>query len=304
MALVTDRGHEQSNFFTSSSRMQVLSRKLKRLGHFFASLATQIDKHEIFLMAASLAYTTALAIAPFVLIILALTSLLDRATQENLVRQLTSSLGQEAAPTIQAIVENADKNSGISGLSSVIGLVVLSVSASALFAQMRLALDKINEHKDEPEASTVWGFIKSRFFSMGLVFAFAFLSIVSLMVSAAIAVLTPASQEVIWRSVALIANFALFATLFSAIYRFVPTDKATWKKCLASGFVSAGFYLIGKVAIGTYLGQAGLGSTYGAAGTFIVFLVWVYYIALTLLVSYQVSKDVLFSNDIATRSPE
>lgn len=266
----------------------------EHLNHFI----DDVDKHDIFTLAGSLAYTTALAIAPFLLILLSVASLLGPELQERLYVNLASSIGEKAGQTILDIVQNTRKNSSFSGWSGLIGFIVLVISASAIFAQLRVALNKINEHEAAKDKSGVWLFFKDRFLSMGLVFGFAFLSIVSMMVSTTIAVVFTAGEGLFWEAISFIVNFAIFSVLFTAIYRVIPSDKLDWRRCRISGMVSAVFYLIGKNLISLYLAHAGLESSYGAAGSLIVFLVWVYYTALTLLTSYEFTKNmVLYKAD-------
>ncbi|AZZ37403.1 hypothetical protein CIK05_11565 [Bdellovibrio sp. qaytius] len=268
--------------------------------HRFLNAVSNANKHDIFVMASSLAYTTALALAPFLLIILSFASLLSPDLQQNIYEGLTVAVGDKIADTILAMIENADKHPKLSGMSGVIGVSVLAISASAIFSNLKIALDKINEHAFTKEASGLWLFVKGRLFSMGLVFGFSFLSVASLVFTMVIAIFYPDGMGAFWGFVSFAVNFSVFALVFSAIYRFVPTDRATWKSCIISGVMSTIFYLVGKKLIGLYLGRAGLESSYGAAGSLIVLLVWVYYTALTLLFSYEFTRDVILKQDLTT----
>ena len=259
----------------------------------FNEFADSIDKHEIFTLAGSLAYTTALAIAPFLLILLSVASLLGPELQEKLYTNLASSIGDKAGQTIIDIVKNTRENSEFSGLSGLIGFVILVISASAIFAQMRVALDKINEHKAAKNKSSIWIFIKDRFLSMGLVFGFAFLSIVSMIISTTIAIVFIGGEGIFWEAISTLVNFVIFSILFMSIFRVIPSDKLEWRRCRISGMVSAVFYLIGKNLISLYLAHAGLESSYGAAGSLVAFLVWVYYTSMTLLISYEFTKNMV-----------
>lgn len=272
---------------------------------FKARLSNAISnasKHDIFVMASSLAYTTALALAPFLLITLSFASLLSPDLQQNIYEGLATAVGEKIAGTILAMIESADSNPKLSGISGVIGVVVLAISASAIFSNLKIALDKINEHAFAKGPSGLWIFVKGKLFSMGLVFGFAFLSVASLVFTMVIAIIYPEGMGFFWGLVSFAVNFSLFALVFSAIYRFVPTDKATYKSCIISGVISTIFYLIGKRVIGLYLGNAGLESSYGAAGSLIVLLVWVYYTALTLLFSYEFTRDVILKKDLTDNS--
>ncbi len=262
------------------------------------SAVSNASKHDIFVMASSLAYTTALAMAPFMLITLSFASLLSPDLQQNIYEGLTTAVGETIAGTILAMIESADKNPNLSGISGFIGIAVLAISASAIFSNLKIALDKINEHAFAKDKSGFWIFLKGKLFSMGLVFGFAFLSVASLVFTMVIAIFYPGGMGFLWGLVSFTVNFSAFALVFTAIYRFVPTDKANLKSCIISGVISTIFYLIGKRIIGLYLGHAGLESAYGAAGSLIVLLVWVYYTALTLLFSYEFTRDVILKKDL------
>lgn len=277
---------KSSSFATATGEKPTLKERAK-------SLFANISKHEILLLAGSLAYTTALSIAPFILILLSFASFLSDSLQSRLYKQLSNVAGAKAGETIQGIIENANKHPSASGISGIIGLIVLAVSASAIFAQLRVSLDKINEHQDTAESSGLMGFLKERFLSVGLVFGFAFLSIASLMVTTVLAMLFEGTEGVIWQAISFAVTFLAFAVLFAAIYRFVPSDTLSWRRCAISGVVSAIFYIIGKALIGIYLAKAGLESSYGAAGSLVVFLAWVFYTTLTILVSYEFSSNLL-----------
>lgn len=257
-----------------------------------------VDRHDIFTLSGSLAYTTALALAPFVLILLSIASILTPDIQDKIYLQLASSIGEKAGQTVIDIVQNAKKNSSFSGISGIIGFVILVISASAIFIQLKVALNKINDHDTSKDKSGFWVFIKDRFLSMGLVFGFAFLSIVSLIASTAISVVFQGTEGIFWQGVSLLVNLIIFSVLFTAIFKVIPSDKLDWRRCRISGIVSAIFYLIGKNLISLYLAHAGLESSYGAAGSLVAFLVWVYYSSLTLLISYEFTRNMVLYQDV------
>ncbi|KYG62545.1 hypothetical protein AZI87_14670 [Bdellovibrio bacteriovorus] len=253
----------------------------------FSNFVDQMGKHEVFILSASIAYTTGLALAPFVLILLSLAALFGDQTREKIFTGFSDVVGKQASGSIQMIVENAERNPTGTGISGVIGFIVLLISASAIFSQLRYALDKINEHKAGEKEQGIMGFVKDRFFSMGLLLGFVFLAIASMLLTTVLTVAFPEQQGWIWQTVAFVVSFVVFSFLFTAIYRFVPSDRMVWKRCAIAGVTSAIFFVIGKTLIGLYLGTAGLEKSYGAAGSIVVFLAWVYYTALTLLVSYE-----------------
>jgi membrane protein len=258
-----------------------------------STLADDIGSHETFLHAGSLAYTTALALAPFMIILLSVAALLGQDFQNQIYAQLKVLLGPEAGGVIQLVVEHSDGNTKVSGFSGLAGLLVLAASASAIFSQLRAALDKIDGYTPNAAESSLITMARDRFLSVGLVFGFVFLSITSLAVTTTIAFLFRGQREFGWQMTANSVNLVIFIGLFTAIFRFVPSGRHTWRRCLISGFWGTTFFLVGKAMIGLYLGRASVGSAYGAAGSLIVFLVWVYYTTSTLLVSYEFTRNLI-----------
>lgn len=267
------------------------------------NLVERMDKHEVFVTAPALAYATALALAPFILILLSLLSFLGLDFHRRLSNELTTSFGGEVGAAVGEILNNAEKHPHLSSLSGFVGLFILFFSASIVISQLRIALDKINEYKADLENYTFLNFLQSKFWAIGLILLFASLSIGSLIVTAMINMLYPDASGTFWLFISYLINFTIFSLLFAAIYRYVPTQKQSWKSCFYSGLISTLFFLAGKGLISLYLAKAGLGSAYGAAGSLIVFLAWVYFTALTLLMSYEISVDWLKSKMIKPPAP-
>lgn len=263
----------------------------------FMDFFNAVGNDRVFTLGGSIAYTVALALAPFVIILLAFASLLGQGFQNRMYDQMTKLLGPEAGKAVQMVVENADNSQSLTTISGLVGLVVLAISASAVFGQLRSALDIMNHTPEDKIPSGIKGFFKDKVLSLGLVFGFVFLSITSLAVTAVISGVFYGREEFVWSVISAVTNVALFLALFTLMFRFTPTERMPWRQCAISGICASIFYLAGKSAIGVYLGNASVGSAYGAAGTFVVFLVWVYYTTVTLLISYE------FSNHILLKAP-
>ncbi len=260
----------------------------------YKRLFSEIDRHELLILSGSIAYTTALALAPFVIIMLSALSFLDGQAAQILTAQLTDLLGSEAAPVIETIIGSAQKNADFRGVSGLISLIIIAVSASAIFAQLRTSLDKINDHAFAANAEYgVKQFLKDRLLSVGLVFGFIFLTIISLIVTTALAGMFAGRIGALWQVFSYVINISVFTLLFSAMFHYIPSDKFSWKSSVQSGVTATAFFLIGKALIAEYIARSAVGSAYGAAGSLVVLLVWLYYTSLTLLISYQFTKTVL-----------
>jgi membrane protein len=236
-------------------------------------------------LAAALAYYTAFSIAPLLLIAIVIAGLVfgDEAARGEVFGQLEGLIGPDGASVLQTAVDNS-RQQGASTISAIVGLALLVWSASSLFAQLQDALNTIWEVEPKPGAG-IMGTIKRRFFSMSMVLGIGFMLLVSLVLSAALAVigtffsgLLPGA-EILWQVVNFVISFVVIALLFSAMYKVLPDVEIAWRDVWIGGAVTALLFTVGKLLLGLYLGNASVGSTYGAAGSLLVFLVWVYYSA-------------------------
>jgi len=236
-------------------------------------------------LAASLAYYTAFSVAPLLLIAIAVSGLVfgREAAQGQISAQLQGMLGSSAAEAIETSIANS-QNTGASTLSTIIGLVTLLWSASSLFGQLQEALNTIWEVAPDPNAGML-ATIKRRFLSMTMVLGIAFVLLVSLVVSAGVAAVGQffgnilPGGAVLWQAVNFILSFVVITALFAAIYKVLPDVTIQWSDVWVGAAVTALLFTVGKLLLGLYLGHASVGSTFGAAGSLLVFLVWVYYSA-------------------------
>jgi membrane protein len=243
------------------------------------------DRHQAPKLGAALAYYTVLALAPLLMVVLAVIGLAlgKQAARGEIIGQLQSMLGHEGAQAIQTVITNANKPAtGI--VATVLGLITLFVGASGVFAELKDSLNRIWDIAPK-EPGSFLGEIRSRFLSFGMVLAIGFLLLVSLVVSAGIAAvgkfagglmpLPPFVLEV----VNFVVSLAFITVLFALIYRFLPDEQVAWADVGLGAVVTSLLFTTGKFLIGMYLGKAGVGSAYGAAGSLVIVLVWVYYSA-------------------------
>jgi membrane protein len=243
------------------------------------------NKHEAPRLGAALAFYTILSLSPLVIIVVALAGVIfSRSTaQAHILSQVQGMIGVEGGKAMESMLANAQKPAaGI--LGTIVGLLSLLFGASGVFTELRSALNLIWEVNPE-ETSGVVALLRERFFSFGMVLSIGFLLLVSLVVSTVLAAvgkffggLLPIPSPVL-----AVLNFLLsyigVAVLFGLIFRFVPEAKVRWVNVWLGALATALFFTIGKTLIGLYLGKSSLGSAYGAAGSVIVVIVWVYYSA-------------------------
>ena len=236
-------------------------------------------------LAAALAYYTAFSIAPLLLIAIAVAGLVfgEEAASGAVSAQLEGLLGSEAAGAVETGIQNA-RQPGIGTLSAVVGLGLLLWSASNVFAQLQDALNTIWEVAPKPGRG-ILATIRTRLLSMTMVLGVAFMLLVSLVLSAALTTvgrffsgLLPGG-EAVWQVVNFGLSLVVIALLFAAIYKVLPDAEVAWGDVWIGAAATAVLFTVGKLLIGLYLGHASVGSSYGAAGSLMVLLLWVYYSA-------------------------
>lgn len=259
-----------------------------RINDFVSILKTTFaawNKHEAPRLGASLAFYTILSLSPLVIIVVAVGGFIfSRSTaQTHMLSEVQGMIGPDGGKAVESMLANAQKPAaGI--LGTIVGVLSLLFGASGVFTELRSALNLIWEVKPE-ETSGVVALLRERFFSFGMVLSIGFLLLVSLVVSTVLAAvgkffggLLPVPAAVLM-VVNFLLSYAGVALLFGLIFRYVPEAKVRWSNVWLGAFVTALFFTIGKTLIGLYLGKSSVGSTYGAAGSVIVVIVWVYYSA-------------------------
>jgi membrane protein len=233
-------------------------------------------------MGAALAFYSLLSLAPLLVVVIAIAGLFlgrDQAEQV-LFTQVSQLLGDTGAEGIRTILESVDtEREGI--IATIVGGVTLLMGATTVFAELKTDLDRIWKHAAK-KASGVWGFLRTRLLSFGMVMAIAFLLLVSLVVSAAVAAMGQAwfgSLEAALHVVEFALSVALMTGLFAMMYKLLPAAKIRWGDVWVGALVTAVLFWIGKFAIGLYLGKSDIVSSFGSAGTLVLVIVWVYYSA-------------------------
>lgn len=244
---------------------------------------------------AAIAFYTATSIAPILLMVVAVAGLVfgrDEA-QHAIISQIGGLMGSETARVLEAAVANAGKPS--SGLfASAVGAVTLLATASGTFGEIQSALNAI--WKTKPKGGAVSRLIRARAASIGLVVTLGFLMVVSL---AASTLLTALGQrlnaslpfgEFLLSILNMAISFVLISALFAAVYKVLPDRRLQWRDVIVGAGVTAFLFIAGKSLIGWYIGSSAMASTYGAAGSLIVLLLWVYYSVQTFLLGAEMTK--------------
>jgi membrane protein len=233
---------------------------------------------------ASIAYYTLFSIAPVLLIIVAIAGLVfgRDAAQGAIVGQLSGLMGDSTAKALEEMIKSADNHAaGI--VATIVGVVVLIVTASGVFGEVQSAMNAI--WKAKSKSSTLSRLVRARLASLGLVVTCGFLLTVSLAVSAGLQALSKylksifPGAEVTLQVFDFIVSTALISGLFAAVYKVLPDKPITWRDVAIGALATTLLFEAGKYLIALYVGQSNLASSYGAAGALIVLLVWIYYTA-------------------------
>lgn len=246
-------------------------------------------------LAASLALYTMLSIAPLLVIAVSVAGLVygDEAARGQISQQLSTIVGPQAGKAIESLVANADTpGSGI--VSTIIGIIVGLVGASGVFGELQSALNRIWEVKPKPGRG-IRGILRDRFFSFAMVMGVAFLLLVSLVVSAALAGITGFFEGLIplpalWEILNTLLGIAVASVLFTLIFKLVPDVKVAWRDVWVGGLVTGVAFSLGRVALGWYVGRGATVSPFGAAGSLVALIVWVYYSAQILFLGAEFAQ--------------
>ena len=237
-------------------------------------------------MGAALAYYTTFSLAPLLLLLISVAGLAfgAEAARGEIVAQLDGLVGGEGARAIEALLENVGQ-SDKTFMASLVGLVTALVGATTVFAELQSDLDRIWDVPVAARPAGLWGLLRTRLFSLGLIVSIGFLLLVSLVVSAVLSAfgkwygaLFP-GWVVTVQVVNQVVSLAVVTLLFALMYRMLPSIKLAWRDLWYGAFLTAVLFTIGKFLIGLYLGRAGVASGFGAAGSLVVLLVWVFYSA-------------------------
>ena len=234
-------------------------------------------------LGAALAYYTIFSLAPLLLIVIAVAGLVwgREAVQGQLVSQLRGIVGEQGGEAIQTMIANAGRH-GSGVIATIIGLVTILFGATGAFVQLQSALNRVWNVEPKPGAG-IWSFVRTRLISFGMILGIGFLLLVSLVLTAAVAAvgtwattLLPGGEALV-NILTFVVSFALITLLFAMIYKVLPDVEIGWRDVWIGAGVTAFLFTIGKFLIGLYLGKSSVASTYGAAGSLVVLLLWVYY---------------------------
>jgi len=254
---------------------------------FVKDVVSQWIEDQPFQLAAALSYYTLFSLAPLLIIAISVAALAfgREAAQNQIVETIQGMIGKESAQAVQEMIQHAGNKTTTGIISTVVGIIALLFGAGGVVGQLQTSLNTIWGVVAK-SGQGVWGFIRQRFVSFAMVLAIGFLLLVSLVITALVTGLTKYAGNLIGgaalvaHAVDILLSFTFVTILFAMIYKFLPDVRIQWRDVAVGAALTSFLFTIGKFFIGLYLGSSGVASAYGAAGSLITVLLWVYYSAL------------------------
>jgi len=257
---------------------------------------------------AALAFYTVFSLAPVLILSIAIAGFFfgEAAARGEIVGQIGDLVGPQGAQLVQSILRNASRP-GAGVIATIVSVVTLILGANTALAELKAGLDQTWQVPQERRTG-FWYSVRTRLLSVGLILSLGFLLLVSLVISAALTALERVSRgEMLINTVLTWVNFlfafVLVAALFATIYKVLPSVKIAWRDVTIGSLVTAFLFTLGKFAIGVYIGNSGVASTYGAAGSVVLILIWVYYSAQILLYGAEFTHAFAYRYGSYSRQP-
>ncbi|MBU7585966.1 MAG: YihY/virulence factor BrkB family protein [Nostoc sp. TH1S01] len=236
-------------------------------------------------LAAALAYYTIFSIAPLLIIVIAIAGAVfgEEAARGEIVRQIQGLVGRDGAEFIEIAIRNASQPK-TGAIASIISILLLLLGATGLFTELQDALNTIWEVQPKP-GRAMKNVVRQRALSFAMILGIGFLLLVTLVISTALTAIVGyfsnllPGVDIIWRILNFLLSFTITTLLFGLIFKVLPDAKITWNDVLIGAIITSLLFSLGRYLLGQYLGNSSFGSTYGAAGSLVVILAWVYYAA-------------------------
>lgn len=287
---------------------RLVPRPVRWWAGIFAAAWNNWLESQAFIAAAALAFFTVFSMAPIMIVVVAIVGLVlgEAAAQGQIMAQLQDILGPEAAEVVETAVLNSQfDQSGI--WPTLLGIAAIVIGATTVFAQMQQSLNSIWDVAARPSRSSLWLFIKARMLSLTIVLAIGFVLLVSLLLSVALrAVVNFADQWLPVPPMAMLSlevalSLSVITLLFAAMFRILPDVILSWRDVLAGAFITALLFTAGRSLIALYLANTATASTYGAAGSLALLLLWVNYSSLILLYGAALTRAHLEARGLPVR---
>lgn len=259
---------------------------LKALFHIAISAAREWSAHRAASKGAALSLYTLFSLAPMLVLVVTIAGLFfgEDTVRDALLRQMSGLMGEQGGEAVGTILGGARKeDAGL--MAGLISAALVLISATSAFSELKDSLDELWEVPPSKE-SGIWAFIRQRVLSFGLILVIALMLLISLAVSTALAAMDsiwPGGEgsplKIISVTISHLVSFAIVTGLFAVIFKYLPATTIAWKDVFVGALITAVLFIIGKALIGIYVASADISSAYGAAGSVVILITWVYYSA-------------------------
>lgn len=270
----------------------------KGIWYLMKNSGSEFIENNSFRLAGALAYVTIFSLPPLLIVLINFAGAIwgEEAVSGRLFDQIRTVVGDDAAEQVQTMIANFNQHDA-GTMSTIIGIGTLVFASTTFFATLQESLNAIWNIRVKPESSILY-VIKVRATSFGLILSLGLLLLISFVLSAALLILTDYLQSIL-PSIALVfiyifnllLNLFVISMLFALVYKFLPDARIRWRDTLVGAFVTALLFVLGKYGIGFYIGNSEINSTYGAAGSLIVILVWIYWSSLILFYGAEFTQE-------------
>jgi membrane protein len=262
--------------------------KKQSLWSMLKEAVSNFSRDDALTLAGALAFYSALALSPLLVLFLTASSLLGEDTQASMIQEMETVIGPEASQMVETVIQHAGQQADVATWAGVLGLVALAFSATAVFAQLQFSLNRIWDVQTKRDAG-YWAWIRRRLLGLLMIFVIGLLLLGSVIVTTALGMILPQGGW-IWQVVNFLVTAGVLVLLFAAIFKYLPDVEVEWKNVWAGAILTAVLFTIGRHLIGLYLSYSSVGSAYGAAGSLIVLLLWVYYSACIVFLGAELTQ--------------
>ncbi len=280
-----------------------IRRFLRGAGGIFKNAFQGFSDDKVLKLSGSLAYTMVFSMGPLILIIITTSSFFfgREAIEGRVYGQLEGFLGHDTAYQLQEIIKHATI-SGKSQLATIIGIVFLFIGATGIFSEIQDSINMIWGLKPKPKKGWI-AFLKNRFLSFSIIVGLGFLLLVSLVISALVEAfgnhlknMFSGISTILLYVINLAVSIGISGLIFAVIFKVLPDARIRWKDVSVGALVTTGLFLLGKFAISFYISKSNVGSTYGAAGSLVVLLLWIYYSSVILYFGAEFTMSYALQN--------
>jgi membrane protein len=281
------------------ARTLLVSSMLRTVGGVLWTAVNRMFDDDALPLAAALAYYSLLSMAPLVLVVVAIAGVFfaDGQVHAQLIAQMRDLVGEAGAELTRTVIQHTGGEAR-SVWSLVVGALLTLFGATTVFAQLQYALNRVWRVEAAPRAGVIMSFIKQRILSFALVLSIGFLLMVSLVVSAVLGAMRAFLDERFTEAALLIqgfdlaVSFSLATVLIAMMFRYLPDAEIEWRDVWHGAAITAVLFIVGKQVIGLYLGQTTIASSFGAAASVVIFMIWVYFAAVILLFGAEITQAV------------